>query len=218
MLGRPNSLSLSHSGSVLKSIRARLIICLTIYGGALGGASFLVNLLSRTRFPQEPQHLSLTPTVFLSGGAVLAGAILAGLLAYWVSNDTSKARSLLVWAFLGFTFGILSPFLTGALIPLSTVFLNLVMDVITVGDVPRDVVDSILRAPGFAFTHGVFGLFTGMLAGALFGGGAWLIDMANASPKRGISIYGTYLIAIGLSIAFFAIAAFGPPSALASLG
>ena len=61
-------------------------------------------------------------------------------------------------------------------------------------------------------------VFTWLLAGALFGTGAWVIDMLNASPNLIASKYGTWAVALSLGSAVVAFAVFGPPETLRSLG
>lgn len=198
--------------------RARLTISVALYGGAVGAAALFVSLLAQVRFPNEPEHMALLASVFLGSGGALAGGALAALITYSVGQKADKARHLLAWEALGFGYGVLLPFFTGMLIPLSGVFLNLAVGVITAGEVFSQVVDAISRSPAFAFSQGTFGLFTGMLAGLLLGTGAWLIDTANAEPNARVSGYGPWAIAAVLSIGVVAVAAFGPPPTLAKLG
>ena len=205
---------------LLTATRVRLVICLGIYGGMLGGGALLVNLLSRTKFPQTPEHMSVESTVFMSGGAALVCAILAGLIGFILTKYGERERShnILVWLGLGFLFGVFSPVITGASIPVSGAFMSLNQGVFSVGDLPIKFIDSLLHAPSFAFTHGVFGLFTGLLAGTLFGIGAAAIDWTNYLSHRIVSAIAPFVIAIGLGVLFYSIAAFGPAESLAKLG
>ena len=103
--------------TVPEPARARLVICLALYGGAMGAGSLLVNFISRTKYPQIPEHMPPAPTAFLSGGAFVVCALLGGLLAYWLagSAEETRLRRLLKWIVaVGFAFGILSPVLAGA--------------------------------------------------------------------------------------------------------
>ncbi len=195
-----------------------LVICLSIYGGSLGAAALLVNLLSRTKYPNIPDHMMLAPTLFISGGAFVVCAILGGLLAYWSDERESAQRSLIRWLIFGFAFSVLSPVITGGTLPISTVFLSLEAGVIELSEVPIQVSGALFRVPSFSFTHGVFGLFTGLLAGALFGIGAWLISTLRDSTGGWLSRYGPYLLAVALSILFYGIAVFGPAPTLARFG
>ena len=200
--------------------RVRLVVCLGFYGGMLGGGALLVNLLSRTKFPQEPEHLTVEATVFTSGGAALVCALMGGLIGVIISKYGERERShgIVVWLALGFLFGVCSPLVTGASIPTSGVLMTLNQGVISAGDLPLQIIEGLMRAPSFAFTHGVFGLFTGLLAGVLFGAGAAAIDRTNYSSHGLVSTYAPYAIAVSLGILFYAVAAFGPPETLARFG
>ena len=200
--------------------RLRLIVSVALYGGALGGASLLVNFLARTDPPHVPQHMPADATILLSSGAVTMCAILAGLMTLWMSNpqERERARGLLVWLLAGFGFGVLSPVFTGAVLPLAMMFLATLNGDLPASDFLVHAASALLQAPSFAFTHGVFGLFTGLMAGALFGVGAWLVDMAAHYSDRKVSAYAPYAISVSLSLLFYGISAFGPPETLARFG
>ena len=198
--------------------RGYLIICLAIYGGSLGAAALLVNLLSRTRYPDIPEHMALAPTLLMSGGAFVVCALLGGLAAYWFGQRDSAPRNIIKWLLIGFGFGVLSPIITGGTLPLSLVFVELEAGVVSAGEAPVRLINSLFHTPRFAFTHGVFGLFTGMLAGALFGVGALLMYALREFAGGPVARYGPYALAALLSVAFYAIAALADAPTLARLG
>ena len=198
--------------------RVRLVICLSIYGSALGASSLLVSFLTRTRYPIEPEHLEFVPSVLLSSGGWIMGAISAGLIGYWIVPASERPHKIIVWLFIGFAFGVLLPFFSGALMPLGTVYLDLALGILRLSDLPMLTLDALMRAPISAFSQGVLGLFTGLLAGALFGVGGWVMDIANTSPYPHVSRYAPYVLSSVLSGWVVATAAFGPTDALAKLG
>lgn len=200
--------------------RLSLVISLGVYGGALGGAAVLVNLLARTDPPHVPQHMPLDATILLSGGAALVCAALTALMTLWMTNpqERERARGLIVWLLAGFGFGILSPVFTGAVLPLAMMLLATFNGDLPASDFLVHTASALLQAPSFAFTHGVFGLFTGLMAGALFAVGGWLVDAAAHSRIRQVSAYAPYAISVSLSILFYGIATFGPPETLARFG
>ena len=213
-----NGLSLPRSTQGSNRRRARRAASLALYGGALGVASLFVSLLAQTEPPDEPEHLSPTVAVILSGGAFLAGAILASVIVYWAGSITDEALNPLWWAIFGFAFGVLVPFFTGMLMPVNGVFLNLKLGIIAPSELFSAVLDSVFRAPSFAFSHGTLGLFTGILAGLLFGVGGWVIDVVNASANPRSSRYGAVAITTSLSAAIVAVAVLASPSFLANFG
>ena len=201
--------------------RYRLIICVALYGGALGAAAVLVALVAHAKLLPplyEPEHLALLPSVFLSSAGVVAGALVAFLLASWVIKGAEYAQHPLVWVTFGVGFGIMVPFGTGALTPVSIVFLNLNLGVIAPGEILPGLVEAAFRAPQSAFSYGGINLAPTALAALLFAPGAWLIDTANGSRNVIVSRYGVWAIALALSFGFVAFAALGPPSTLVKLG
>lgn len=197
------------------------MLCVALYGGALGAAAFLVAVLATAKLRPplyEPEHMSLLPSVFLSGAGAGAGALVALLLTYLAIKRADYAQHPLVWVAFGVGFAIVVPFLTGALAPVSIVFLNLRLGAIAPGDVFSGILDSAFRAPTSSITYGATSLAPTALAALLFASGAWLIDTANASNKVIVSRYGAYAITLALSVGFVAFAALGPPSTLVRLG
>ena len=198
--------------------RGYLIICLAVYGGSLGAAALLVNLLSRTKYPDIPEHMTLAPTLLMSGWAFAVCAVLGGLMAYWSGERDGAFRSVIKWLLFGFGFGVLSPVITGGTLPLSLIFVEIEAGVTSLGEAPVRLTNALFHVPRFAFTHGVFGLFTGMLAGALFGVGALLISSLRELAGGAVGRYGPYVVAAALSVVFYAIAVFGDAVTLARLG
>jgi len=196
----------------------RLAICLGLYGSGLGASSLLVSFLTRTRYPIEPAHLELVPSMILSSGGWIMGAIIAALIGYWIAPTSARPHSIILWLFIGFAFGVLVPFFSGALMPLGILYLDLTLGIIRPSELPMLTLDGLMRAPVSAFSQGVLGLFTGLLAGALFGVGAWVMDIANTSSHPRVSMYAPYVLSLGLSVGVVAIAAFGPAGTLAKLG
>ena len=197
--------------------RLRLTACLALYGAALGAATVLVSLLTRTKPWLEPQHPGLLLAVLLSLSGVLAGLLITSPAVYWLGERAREPRGLLIWLAFGFGYGVLLPFFTGAFLPLSVVFIDLSLGVTAVGDLLTETLNAALRAPLSSFVHGALGLLTGLLAGALFGGGAWLIDRANASSDAITEKYGTWSVTLILASTALTVTLFGPLEILAKL-
>lgn len=74
-----------------------------------------------------------------------------------------------------------------------------------------------LRGIIFGLGYGASSLFTGLIAGVLFGIIGWLADVMNTSDNRVVAAYGTLGLAIVFATAVVAAAAFAPPAFLARL-
>ena len=195
--------------------------CLAPYGAATATAALIVTLLSQSaaaNYPEQPNHISVGSYLILSIGAIPIGAIISGLWAYWVGQRSKRPHHIILWLVSGFAFGIVLPIFTGFTIPMTTILLQLANADILPGGVLRAIVDAVFQGIPFAFVYGTWGIFTGMLAGTLFGLGAWVIDMVNTSGSPHISRYGSLATSVTLSVAVVAFAAFGPPTFLAKLG
>ena len=215
LLGR-----LSSVRDALGTLRGRLVASLALYGAALGASAFIVNRLARMDRPQTPEHMSADATAIMSAGAAIVCGILAALIVLWMSSGFERrgARNPLVWLAAGFGFGILSPAVTGAALPMSIMFLEWRTGVVTAGEIPMGVLSSLMLAPNSVFLQGVFGIFTGLLAGALWGIGAIPIDFAANARNRAVAASGPWLIAIVLSAIFYGVSVLAPAEWLARFG
>jgi len=213
--------SLPKSESHDETRRKWFACCLSLYGGAIGSAALMITILAQkeaANYPKDPEHISIGSYLILSVGAIAVGGIISGLWAYWVGQRSKRPHNIILWLVFGFAFGILLPILTGLTIPTTAILLQLANSDILPGGALRAIVDAVLQGVPFAFVYGTLGIFTGMLAGTLFGLGAWVIDIVNTSNIRHISRYGTLATSVTLSVAVVAFAAFGPPTFLAKLG
>ena len=163
--------------------------------------------------------MELAPTILLlSGGAFVVCAVLGGLIAYWFGQRDEPLRYIIKWLAIGFGFGILSPIISGGTLPVTLVLVELEAGVLPVGEAPVRLVNALFHIPRFAFTHGVFGLFTGMLAGALFAFGAMFVSGLREFTGGTLARYGPYVLAVLLSIIFYAISTLADAPTLARFG
>jgi hypothetical protein len=162
--------------------------------------------------------MDFIPSAILSSAGLVAGAAAAALLTYFFVHRAERARNPPHWVALGTGYGLMAPFLTGLLLPISAVFLDLWLGVLTIGEILPSVLESLLRVPTYGFTHGTIGLYTGLLSGLVLGVSAWLIDLANASGGQRVSRYGSTAIALVLSSGFVAFVYFSSPLTLVKLG
>ena len=197
------------------------MLCLAIYGGALGAGAIIVNFISRTPYPQVPQHMEAPATAIFSVWSFLACGVLGALFARWLAGvwEDALIPRLLKWLFgVGLMFGILSPVITGAFIPVSRVFIDGYYGALSPLEVPAYALGALFRSPGFALSHGVLGLFTGMTAGALFGAGAWAVNELNRAGSGALAKYGAPALALSLSALFYGISVLAPATALERWG
>ena len=198
--------------------RITLEACVTIYAAALGSSAVLVYFMVRTEAWKEPEHLALVQATFVSLVGATAAILLTWPVVHQLSDGARKPQGLLMWLVLGIGYGLLLPPLTGALLPLSVVFINLTLGIIELGELPSEFMEALFRAPLNSIIYGSLAIVNGLLAGVLFSSGAWLIDRLNASSDPVISARGPWAVVILLGGTIIALAAFGPPETLARLG
>ena len=201
--------------------RRRLLTCVAVYGAALGAFALIVSLVARTKpLPPnfEPQHLDPVIAIFLSLAGIAAGGLVAWTLTLWLVQRAEYPQSPFVWIGVGLGFAIIVPFLTGALAPVSIVFLNMAIGVSETPEVLSGLADSIFRVPRATFEYGALSLGPTAIAAVLFVVGTWIIDRANTYSNVRIAEYGTYAVAAALSAAAIGFATLAPPSTIVKLG
>jgi len=198
--------------------RIRLVVSVAICGGGVGVAALYLVFLAATEYPKTPEHLDFTNALILGLGAFVPTALLAAAITWAISERVENARGILVWVGVGFSFGISSSFVTGLFIPFGTVFVRFFTGKIAAGDVFVDAVDSLFRGISVAFSHGAFGVFTGMTAGVILSVGAYVIDRTNSMLNLTVQRFAPPTIAVVIAIIVVAIASFGPVEFLAKLG
>ena len=209
---------LSQTTAADPALRIRLTASVTAYGVALGAAAILIVIIARTDMYAEAEHLTLIPALFSALTGAAAAFLVTPLAIYHARDRANEASGLLIWLLLGLGFGLGSSFVTGLLIPLSVVTISLAEGVAGVGELPSLAFEAALRGIRSFYIEGALAIFTWLLAGALFGVGAWIIDRLNASPNPIASKYGTWAVSLSLGLTVLAYAAFGPPETLRNFG
>ena len=195
---------------------------MVILGCALGASALIVSMLAQSasmNYPEPPVRLGLIPSLIFSAGGGLAGALLAGLFGLlMVESKRPRVHNILMWELVGFGFGVLLPVLTGVFLPITAVLVEAWRGVLASDSVLLEVSLSLFRIPSSAFAHGLYGLYTGMLAGFIFGSIGWVVNRLSMSANITLLRYAPYAIVVLLSIAIVLITALAPAQTLAKLG
>ena len=199
-------------------LRIRLTASVALYGAALGSAAILVSIIARTDKFDDAEHLAFTPGLISALTGAIAVTLITPLAIYHLRNNASESGSLLMWLALGLGFGVASSFVAGGLFPLNVVFITFAEDNIKFGELASLVVEGAFQGIRSFFIDGALAIYTWLLAGALFGIGAWIIDKFNASPNPVASKYGTWAVTLFLGLTIVAIAVLGPPETLRNFG
>lgn len=197
--------------------RVRAIVCLTGLAGALGVAATLITFVVATDISREPAHLAFAPALHFGAAGGLAGVLIIWPIASWLSKDKA-AHSFREWLMVGLVFSIFLPFLTGAFLPASQVFLGLSLGIIQPGELFSSLLSSLFRIPVEMIVHMTQGILIGVLAGAVLATGAWILDQVNWSRSAVIADVGPWTVATVLGTGALVLALFGSPEILTRLG
>jgi hypothetical protein len=199
-------------------LRVRLTASVALYAAALGSGAILISIIARTGKFDTAEHLAFTPGLITALTGAIAATIITPLAIYHMRHNADESGSLLMWLALGLGFGLAASFVTGGLIPLNVVFITYVEDNIGFGELPSLVLEGAFQGIRSFFVEGALAIYTWLLAGAIFGVGAWIIDKMNASPNSVASKYGTWVVTLFLGLTIVAFAVLGPPETLRKFG
>ena len=200
--------------------RLIFVASVTFYGGALGVAVVIINILSRIPIWREPERLDTDTGAFVYGGGALAGILLGALVAYWSHSEGHRwSLGILWWWALGIGYGIgYSILMGGILMPFSLMLNDFYQGLLSPIEVTNALADIILGSIGRALVSSSLLLGIGLVAGLLFGTGAWIIDRLHTSVHPWSARYGAWATALFLGVVVLIVVSLAPPSLLARLG
>ena len=207
--------------------RIRFSTCVTVYAAALGAVAIIVNSLAQTDALDVPRHMPLGGSLVIGGAGALAASAATWPAAHWLYGrtpafDKEKSRTshgLPVWILLGFGFGVVYSLLMGGyFLRTATGLLSFADGTISVTDLVFKYSEIVFGMPVFGPALGIRLLYTSIVAGLLFGPGAWAISRFNKSADPATARYWPCVIALTLAAIVIAVVVFVPPTALARLG
>ena len=207
--------------------RIRFSTCVTVYAAALGAVAVIVNSLAQTDALDVPRHMPLGPSLVIGGAGALTASAVTWPAVHWLYGgapafDEEKSRTSLglpVWVLLGLGFGLVYSLLMGAYsLPTATGLLSFADGTVSVIDLVFKYAETVFSMPVLGPALGIRLLYTSIIAGLLFGPGAWAISRFNTSADPTTARYGPCVIALTLAAMAIAVAVFVPPTALARLG
>lgn len=200
--------------------KRRFVTVMAIYGGAVGTAAMIVNLLSRTPAINQPEHLDLAAGVIIYGGGAATGIIVGFLVAAAVHFEGHDwPLGIVAWLLLGLAYGLIFALLAGGLCaPLSSLVLDFYLGALDPIEALGEFSDVVFTWPIRALIGGTPILFSGAVAGILFGAGAWMIDRVHLSAHQPTARYASWAISILLGLAVLSVATLAPPTFLAQFG
>ena len=223
----PGAVKLGAEAAPIDWPRLRFAIALAIYGGAFGVAITFINFLTQYEYFEVPERLSIGQAFLFGSAGATAGALLCGPCSYWMygvrptfSSKGREPRRLPVWIILGLLFGFFFPLIMGGIfLPFSQYFMLFFTSIYSVPDLLVKIADLFSASwYSLAIINGFKLILTGLVAGVIFGPGAWVVDRFNTSADLTTSKYGTWVVATVLAILIVAFVQFGPTGLLVKLG
>ena len=214
---RPTNPSISMRRRLTRGQTIAYACCVTFLAASFGLAAVLVSFLVNTDPRLDPAHLDFAPSAIFGGAGAVAAMAIAAPVSYRLGK-VGPPRSLWVCLGWGLALGLILPIVTGALLPSSVVVMDWNRELISAGRIPSELLSAQFRAPLNSFVFTSLNIFTGLLFGAVFGLGFWVINILVAASNLAVSRYGPWIFAFAFGAAAVLWSAYGPPDVLARLG
>ncbi|MXX93877.1 MAG: hypothetical protein F4Y63_10650 [Chloroflexi bacterium] len=197
--------------------RRRLTAAISLLGVLLSIAAFHVAVLGRFEYFEDAVRIEGWGAVFFSVGAAVSALIVVPIAVFHVRDMAQIPAKPITWLFMGFAFGVATPILTGGLTRISGVFAGLAEGVYGVGSLPSLLLDAVIIFPYDMFIQGAPNVYAGLLSGGFFAIIGFLMDRLNAMKSESVSMWGPWIVAVGLGIPIMVFALTGPTEFLRDL-
>ena len=190
--------------------RRRLTAAISALGVLLSIAAFHVAVLGRAQYFEDAVRVEGWGAVFFSIAAAVSALIAVPIAVFHIRDMAQFPGKPITWLFMGFGFGVITPILTGGLTRTAGAFAGLADGVYGVGSLPSLLLDAAIIFPYDMFVQGAPNVYAGLLSGGFFAIIGFLIDRSNAAKTEVASIWGPWIIALGLGIPIMVFALIGP--------
>ena len=192
----------------------KFLLVAIICGGSTSFARFFISDIVQKKVRwEDPVHMSGLPTLCLGVAAFLAGVFITYVLVKVIIGEGYLNRNLFIWIFVGLLYGIFIPFVTGLLLPMGMFVMNVCIGVIELNKAFFFFLDAIVLAPTNAFTHGIFGVISGLICGMFLAFCLWFMDKIQSVGSQWQVIFG-----ITFSLCLIIVSKFAQPTFLVNFG
>ena len=192
----------------------KFLLVAIVCGGSTSFARFFISDIVQKKVRwEDPVHMSGLPTLCLGVAAFVAGVFLTYVLVKVIIGEGYLNRNLFIWIFVGLLYGIFIPFVTGLLLPMGMFVMNVSIGVIELNKAFFFFLDAIVLAPTNAFTHGIFGVISGLICGMFLAFCLWFMDKIQGVGSQWQVIFG-----ITFSLFMIVFSKFAPPTFLVNFG
>ena len=179
-------------------------------GALLSIGAFQLSVFSRFEYFEEVVRIEGWGAIFFAIAAAISALIVVPITIYHIRDMAQFPAKPLTWLFLGFGFGVAIPILSGGFTRTAAAFAGLADGIYGVGSMPSLLLDAVLIFPYDMFVQGAQNVYGGLVAGAFFAIIGFLVDRLNAVKNEMVSMWGPWLLALGLGLPVMLFATFGP--------
>ena len=190
--------------------RRRITAAISVLGVLLSIAAFHVAVLSRFEYFEDAVRVQGWGAVFFSMGAAVSALIVVPIAVFHIRDMAQSPAKPITWLFMGFGFGIITPILTGGLTRTAGAFAGLAEGVYGVGSLPSLLLDAAILFPYDMFVQGAPNVYGGLLSGAFFAIIGFVVDRLNTVRTEAVSMWGPWILAIGLGLPIMVFSLVGP--------
>jgi len=202
----------------LATARNRLTISISIYSAFLGSGANLIAVLAQTSHYEVAARVSLVSTVWFCIFGAVGALLVVPISIYHFREDPMKLRDLATWPLLAFGFAVSWPFVTAAFFPVTLHFIVAIENGYGLSVFLSALPDVILRGFNSFFIYGAATIYTGILAGFVFGIGGIIIDAIDVVSDRYSWRYASMGVSIILGVSILCFSIFGPVELLNRFG
>ena len=174
-------------------------------------------MLGRFEYFEDAVRVEGWGAVFFSIGAAIAALVVVPIAVFHARDMAQIPAKPITWLFMGFGFGIATPILTGGLTRTAGAFAGLAEGAYGVGSLPSLLLDAVIIFPYDMFVQGAPNVYAGLLSGGFFAIIGFLVDRLNAVRNEAISIWGPWIVAVGLGLPIMVFTLVGPTEFLRDL-
>ena len=191
-------------------LRRRLTAATSALGILLSIAAFQLSVLSRFEYFEDAVRIGGWGAVIFSIAAAVSALIVVPISVYHLRDMAQFPGKPITWLFMGFGFGIATSILTGGFTRTAGAFAGLADGVYGVGSLPSLLLDAVIVFPYDMFVQGAPNVYAGLMSGGIFAIVGFFIDRLNASKKEAVSMWGPWILALGLGIPIMVFTLVGP--------
>ncbi len=198
--------------------RNRLTISISLYSAFLGSGANLIAVLAQTSHYEIAPQLSLVSTFWFCIFGAVGALLIVPISIYHFREGPMRGADLATWSLLALGFAVSWPFVTAAFFPITLHFIQAIENGYEFTIFLSGLPDVILRGFNSFFVYGAATIYTGILAGLVFGIGGVVIDTMEVISSRYRWGYASMCVSIILGVSLLGFSLFAPIELLNRFG